>query len=252
MSAFGKSLWGAAADKTAEIVLGIGPLVAILVRNGFSFHRIMEAQGRYESGAIISTSFSALVVWHGFRSAYAVSREITERDKAVGFVSSASSIRLPSIKLYGIALSILILLGIGNISVWKIVIPKLDEVSSLNAKKSLAQDLNILSHDIFVFHADRDKSTPQPPFPARGMDLKAYSKLEDEYDNKRREYDNETFSQFQGMFHQRISIVIGHAEKEKIEAREIEGIKELCLSVNNSFILDRCGQAIGSLAGKIP
>jgi hypothetical protein len=130
MGAFGKSLWGHAADKAAEIVFGVGPFVAILVKNGFSFHRIMEGQGRYESGAILCTSFSALLVWHGFRSAYAVSRGIAERDKAYGFAASDSAISFPRVKLYGIALSILILLAIGNISVWRTAIPQLGEASS--------------------------------------------------------------------------------------------------------------------------
>jgi hypothetical protein len=40
-SAFGKSLWRHAVDKAVELVLGIGPFVAILFKNDFSFQKIV-------------------------------------------------------------------------------------------------------------------------------------------------------------------------------------------------------------------
>jgi hypothetical protein len=57
VSAFGKSLWGHAVDKAVELVLGIGPFVAILVKNDFSIPKIIAE--RNESLAILVTSFSA-------------------------------------------------------------------------------------------------------------------------------------------------------------------------------------------------
>jgi hypothetical protein len=128
MRAFLKSLWGHAADKVAEVFFGIGPFVAILVKNGFSVHRIVE--GRYESGAILFTSFSALIVYHALRSAYDVSKEIAERDKRYGFTTSDPAIQFAPAKLGGIVLLIVILVGVGNAALWGAVTSKINRSPS--------------------------------------------------------------------------------------------------------------------------
>jgi len=125
MSAFGKSLWGHAVDKAVELVLGIGPFAAILFKNNFSITKIVAE--RNESLAILGTSFSALIGYHAFRSAYAISTEIAGQDRPIGFTHSASAIQFPRIKLYGIASFVVVILAGLNFYLWEHIPRAIDE-----------------------------------------------------------------------------------------------------------------------------
>jgi hypothetical protein len=125
MSAFGKSVWGHAVDKAVELILGIGPFVAIVVRSNFSVQKIVAE--RNESLAIIVISFSALIVYHAARSAYAVSTEIAERARPIGFTHFNSEIKFPRTKLYGIASFVGVVLVALNLYLWEHVPRVIDD-----------------------------------------------------------------------------------------------------------------------------
>jgi hypothetical protein len=80
MEAFAKGIWGEIVDRTVETGVLLAGILIILIRSGLSWKRIME--GRWEAVLIGIWAVSALVVWHAFRSAYAVTQEIRAEEHA--------------------------------------------------------------------------------------------------------------------------------------------------------------------------
>jgi hypothetical protein len=152
--AFGRSLGGQVADKIVEICALVVVILLIWLKSGFSWTKLVA--GRWEvitEGVWIA---SALVIWHAFRSAYAVSKEI-EREESADVPNGQKPLRVlsrsgekiyagqptvqvyssPRTKLYGIAIFLTGLVFITSVLVWRVskpsapVTPQVSELSPL-------------------------------------------------------------------------------------------------------------------------
>ena len=117
MLAFSKGIWGEIADRTVETFVLVAGILGILIGNHWSLKKILE--GQWESIAIGITAISALVIWHAFRSAYAVSGEIGQ-EHAIGFGAEPLRVSFPRTKLYGIAVCLTFLAGTASMLIWEL------------------------------------------------------------------------------------------------------------------------------------
>jgi hypothetical protein len=119
MKAFGNGIWGEVADRTVEMFVLAGGILGILIGGHWSLKKIVETQ--WESIAIAVTAVSLLIIWHAFRSAYAVSTEIGE-ERAIGFSAQPMGASFPRVKLYGIATCLSAVALLASLLSWSLTI----------------------------------------------------------------------------------------------------------------------------------
>jgi hypothetical protein len=107
MRAFGQGIWGQVDDKIFEICVLVAGILFILRKSGLSWTGLVE--GRWEAVATGVWAISALVIWHAFRSAYALTKEIRKEE----------NIAYPKTKLYGIALCLTGLVVTTSVLTWQ-------------------------------------------------------------------------------------------------------------------------------------
>lgn len=155
MRAFGKGIWGQLADKIVEVCAIVVVILRISVTTGFSVTRLVE--GRWEVVAEGVWTVCGLVVWHAFRSAYAVAKEVFQEEQQANStaprllkVVSASGQPLyrdtpvvraysyPRAKLYGSAIFLTGVVTIVSALAWQKsqgAKPKSDEVVDVDRKQ---------------------------------------------------------------------------------------------------------------------
>ncbi len=125
--AFGRGIWGEVVDRVVEMLVFCAGIIFLLIQSGESLTKLIES--RWEAFIASVWVISALVVWHGFRSAWTVAKEIRNED--VGGYSpiiSASGQRITiekkssyfdaRITLYGIATVFTLVAAIVSYAGW--------------------------------------------------------------------------------------------------------------------------------------
>ena len=129
MRAFFQGIWGAVADKIFEGAVLVAGVIWFFLTNGFSLNKLRASS--WETVAVVVWTASVLVVWHSYRSAYAVSQDIKHE---IGFAHNYSY-AVP--KLYTMATSLTIAAVLASLGAWKL---------SSNTPPRESQPTNALPH----------------------------------------------------------------------------------------------------------
>jgi len=111
---FAKGIWSEVPSRVVDGAIFLAAILWVVYVNGFSWGRIIE--GRWHAAMLAVWAVAAVIIWHAFRSAYVVTREVTEERKVARpsksriLSPSGESIELPlvshsrpALKLFGIA-----------------------------------------------------------------------------------------------------------------------------------------------------
>jgi len=100
-----EGVWGEVTDRRVEILVAVVGISIIAIQSGFSLRKLVA--GKWEAGAVVIGAICALVIWHSFRSAYFVSKNIKNECSYDGFSGGSSAdiprYSYPGLKLYSIA-----------------------------------------------------------------------------------------------------------------------------------------------------
>lgn len=135
-----QGLWGEVTDRTVELLIFLAGIVFLIAQNGWSFKKLPERWQAISSGVFV---ISGLLVWHAFRSAYALNKElqIEESQRTASYspiyspqgqpikIEAGSSYSFAPAKLYGIASCLTLCLALASYLCWQ-KIPKMNVVES--------------------------------------------------------------------------------------------------------------------------
>jgi hypothetical protein len=108
MRAFGEGIWGEVADRVVETLVCVAGIVYVVVQSRASWQKLVN--GRSEALTVSVWAIAALVVWHAFRSAHSVAREVASEHP--------NSYSYPHRKLYGIASALTVLAVVASYFSW--------------------------------------------------------------------------------------------------------------------------------------